>query len=121
MGLGESKPSNVSDEAWERVQVKKLEAEKQKFDAKTAKMDEANLKLDELEKTIREGTANSIRDFSEYCSACHDVPRFMMVFPNNRERCTLAREKLLNNTSGTAISMFRAEATKEMISEINKM
>lgn len=43
-------------------------------------------------------------DFLVYCSACHDVPKIMMVFPSYRKDCAEARKKLLVNATITAIN-----------------
>lgn len=82
MGGANTKPMNVSDAAWERVQNRKLDM------------------IAEAEKKKADDMAHLASSFSDYCSACNDVPKLLMFFPSYRERCSQARGKLFKDISG---------------------
>lgn len=82
MGAQNTKPMNISDAAWERVQNRKLDM------------------IAEAEKKKAEDMANVASSFADYCSACNDVPKLLMLLPSYRERCSQARGKLFKDVSG---------------------
>lgn len=109
MGADNSKPTDVSDAAWERVQNRKLDMIQQESQRRLM-----------LEIERNEAMTKFNQDILEYCSACHDVPRFMMVFRSDRERCYKARENLLNNVTTIARSSMNQRSADEIIEKITK-
>jgi hypothetical protein len=110
MGQDNSKPDDVSDAAWERYQDKKLDIVREQITEKENLQKEVNDKL----------LAFNV-NFIDYCSACHDVPKPMMVFPSYREKCSLARGKLIGDMTGLLLTSNNIETTNQMIKKINKM
>lgn len=109
MGIDNSKPTDVSDAAWERVQNRKLDMIEQERQKRLV-----------LEIKRYEGMQRLNTDLLQYCSACHDAPRFMMVFPSYRERCSVARGNLLNNVTNIVASSIDQQSADEFINQITK-
>lgn len=110
MGSDNSKPSDVSDATWEKVQYEKLKL----INIQTSKLDEENIQL-------KNNMNQVVADYSDYCSACNDVPKIMMIVPSYRKTCSQAREKILNDVSGMISGTVSIKSTQEMINTINKM
>lgn len=96
MGGQPTKPSDVSDAAWERFQEKKLQAVK-----------DERVELERLTKERQDALVRLIESTLDYCSVCHDVPGAMMIFPSRREKCNVARRRMVGemlqlNTAGVA-------------------
>ena len=110
MGADNSRPVDISDAAWERVQKQKLDL-----------MNEERRKRDEMQKEVSDRIIGLNMDFAEYCSACHDVPKIMMVLPSYRERCARARGKVMNDVTGIVAVTINVERANQMIGEIKNM
>lgn len=54
-----------------------------------------------------------IKNYSEYCSACNDVPKALMLFPSYRQKCSEARHKLHNNTAMFILESSNKEKPKD--------
>ena len=87
MGSENSKPSDVSDAAWNKVQQQKLSliAEKEK-------------EIKEWKKERQEKLEEFSKDLANYCDKC-SVPKVMMLIPSYRKECTEAREKVFNTVT----------------------
>ena len=95
---------SVPHEAWLTTEHDKLQYQREK--------DERDMEERGKEREIQEKVsietklkANQMTiHFAEYMHHCHDCPRWMMVFPGNRERCSDARLALLNSGVGLAFN-----------------
>ena len=110
MGAENTKPTNVSDAAWERVQTKKLNMIAEERD---------RIAADERQKV--RGLTNLASNYAEYCSACNDIPKLLMFFPLYRERCSKAREKLFKDVSEIAVNTYNNANSDEIINQIKRL
>ena len=110
MGSNNSKPTDVSDAAWERHQDKKL-----------AILNEEIKENARLQKETNDKMTTFNANLFEYYSACHDTPQVMMMFPSYRNRCSLARGILIHDVTGMLMTSNNLENGKQMIEKINKM
>lgn len=108
MGNGNSKPSNVSDAVWNKVQREKL-------DLITKKEQEAK----DLEKIRQEKCRQLTVDFADYCHKCHDVPKIMMLFPSFRKDCSEARKRVLEDISDQ-IDIAKSMGTAQQVANATK-
>lgn len=110
MGADNSKPSDVSDKAWERVQNRKLDM----IAEETIKQERFAMQTSNVMTMFND-------DLVEYCSACHDVPKIMMVLPSYRERCAVARGRVLNNVRDIIVITANKGAGNNTVDQINKV
>lgn len=110
MGSSNTKPSDVSDAAWERQQEKKLEMVKEEIRQR-----------DQFKQEAHHQVTNLVLDYDHYCRACHDVPKVLMLLPSYRNQCSEARGKLINNTMGYVLNTDLVVTREQMIEKINNM
>lgn len=110
MGAQPTKPNDVSDAAWERTQQRKLEAV-QEEQAVLRKLN------DEKNETLRRVTI----DLLDYCSACNDIPSYLMIFPSYRQRCRETRTRLLGNVVDIAKAISEEDRAIKAISKISRL
>ncbi len=110
MGLNNSKPSDVSDAAWMQYQDKKLTMLQNQIN-------ENNQLNEEYNKTF----SNLGNHYLEYCKACHDVPKYLMVFPSYREECNKARTQLFSDGINLIEKSGLIYIKEEIFKKINNM
>ncbi len=104
MGSAESKPNNVSDEAWLVSQREKLQYRREKDKRESEEREKENEKQEKISYENKMKSKQMVIHFAEYIHCCHDCPRWMMAFPGNRERCRDARLELLNSSVDLAFN-----------------
>jgi hypothetical protein len=123
MGAEESKPSGVSDEAWLNYQREKLQYRREEKERQREV--EREQRVREKEEQDRISAENQLKakqmavHFAEYMHHCHDCPRWMMIFPGNRERCANARLGLLN--SGVDLAFNDTKIQDDMVQMVKNM
>lgn len=86
MGSTNSKPDDVSDAAWDKVQQQKLDL-----------IAEKEHKIKEFQRKRQEEMNKFRVHLADYCGKCHDVPGIMMILPSYRKECSDARAKILED------------------------
>lgn len=114
MGSSESKPDNVSDEAWISVQ-------KSRLDAQQGMINKEKTGLEKVQKQRRDKSEQLIVHYLDYVGCCRDTPGFMMAFPSNRERCYNARAQLLRDGVDLLGNLDDEGITLKTIGSIVKM
>lgn len=117
MGLSESKPSEVSDEAWLTYQRERFQHQKELQKSEVERQELEDERRKKLEDEKREMTRRMVVHFGEYTNSCHDVPGWMMVFPERRKQCHLARTAFLNDAAFLA---FNDEETRNNVRRMSK-
>lgn len=110
MGAQPTKPTDVSDAAWERTQQRKLETIKEQQAEIQKIKEERHVALTRLKINVL-----------EYCSACHDVPWILMLLPNNRRQCATARSRMLDDMTTLASAIANENIVNDTISKISKI
>ncbi len=116
MGSAKSKPSCITEETWVIYQRDELRY------LMEMKREEREREKEEREKQIHENkikTRQAVVQFAEYMHHCHDCPRWMMVFPGNRERCSNARLALLD--TGVDLAFNDDKLQDDMVQMVKNM
>ncbi len=119
MGSGESKPSHVSDEAWLVSQREKLQYRREKDEKTREDQKNENEKQEKISYENKMKSKQVAIHFAEYIHYCHDCPRWMMMFPGNRERCRDARLELLNSSVDLAFNDVKLQ--DDMVQMVKNM
>jgi len=104
MGSGNSKPDNVSDEAWERTQTEKFQ-----------RISEKENELQLVREKYKNDMVHMAVGISNYCDKCHNVPKILMLLPSYRNECNDARLKLLFNLTELIDDSNSEQATSHII------
>ena len=104
MGSIESKPEYISDDVWLEYQREKLQQQRElenlKFEKRKEEKEMELIKLKE-KRAKMENRKQEMMEFAihmaEYVNKCHDVPQYMMLFPERRRQCHVARTELLRD------------------------